>query len=237
MKGRKIPTNQYEIYANSVHGEALLENGDIGAPSCNDCHGNHGASPPGVSSVTHLCGTCHVNNMEFFRTSLMARTFEELDFHGCAQCHGHHSIERVKYDFVGTTQSSFCVKCHEEGDPGYKTAEIISAHLNNLVALYDSANAMAREVKIKGMNDVDIEYLLKDVKQSLIQSRTLVHTFDTIKIRTEINNGVNASLEALKFADNEIEEYYSRRYGFGFATLIFLFFAVILFIKIKSLEK
>ncbi len=45
MAQYKIPTNQYRLYVKSVHGVALLEKGDLGAPSCNDCHGNHGAVP------------------------------------------------------------------------------------------------------------------------------------------------------------------------------------------------
>ncbi len=42
MSSYKLPSNQYERFVNSVHGVALLDKGDISAPSCNDCHGNHG---------------------------------------------------------------------------------------------------------------------------------------------------------------------------------------------------
>ena len=42
MKPYKIPTDQYEKYAKSVHGIALLQKHDQGAPACNSCHGNHG---------------------------------------------------------------------------------------------------------------------------------------------------------------------------------------------------
>ncbi len=94
MKAYPIPSNQYELYAESVHGIALLENKDIGAPACNDCHGNHGATPPGLTSVTFICGNCHVINMEFFRQTRMAQAFEDMQFHGCEQCHGYHAIKK-----------------------------------------------------------------------------------------------------------------------------------------------
>src|SRR5688572_12273090 len=45
-----IPTDQAEKFKGSVHGEALLKNRDMAAPTCNDCHGNHGAAPPGATS-------------------------------------------------------------------------------------------------------------------------------------------------------------------------------------------
>jgi hypothetical protein len=69
MKDYKIPADQYEKYAQSVHGINLLEHKDLGAPACNDCHGNHGATPPGIESVSHVCGGCHVNNLEYFKES------------------------------------------------------------------------------------------------------------------------------------------------------------------------
>lgn len=48
MKEYDIPTDQITAYQNSIHGKALLEKGDQAAPACNDCHGNHGATPPGA---------------------------------------------------------------------------------------------------------------------------------------------------------------------------------------------
>ncbi|MFC1747035.1 cytochrome c3 family protein, partial [Candidatus Neomarinimicrobiota bacterium] len=43
-----VPVSQY---MGSVHGIALLERGDTAAPTCNNCHGNHGAIPPELSSI------------------------------------------------------------------------------------------------------------------------------------------------------------------------------------------
>jgi len=234
MEEYGLVSNQFELFAESVHGNALLENHDVGAPSCNDCHGNHGAMPPGVESVSLVCGTCHVNNMNYFSQSTMAVAFEEMDFHGCEQCHGHHEVAKTSDDMVGTGENSICNDCHDTGETGYEASSIISNHISELVSLYDSATIKSSEVKIKGMNDIEIEYKLKDAKQSLIQTRTLVHTFDTTKIREKSAEGINASLAALNFAKQEIDEYFSRRLGFGIATLTLLLLAIALFFKIKS---
>ena len=48
MKGYSIPTDQFAKYSTSVHHEALAVRGDLSAPTCTTCHGNHGAAPPGV---------------------------------------------------------------------------------------------------------------------------------------------------------------------------------------------
>lgn len=46
MKPYKIPTDQFGGYSASVHQEAMTVRGDLSAPTCTSCHGNHGAAPP-----------------------------------------------------------------------------------------------------------------------------------------------------------------------------------------------
>ena len=87
-----IPTNQFAEYSASVHAEALLIRQDTAAPACNDCHGNHGAVPPGVESITNVCGQCHALEATLFRGSRKQAIFDELGYSECAICHGHHQI-------------------------------------------------------------------------------------------------------------------------------------------------
>jgi hypothetical protein len=65
----------------------------------------------------------------------------------------------------------------------------------------------------------------------------LVHTFDTAKVKNKTDEGAAAAAEAINLANLEIEEYFTRRYGYGIATLIFLLLAVALYLKIKGLDK
>jgi predicted CXXCH cytochrome family protein len=237
MKQYKIPSNQYELYSQSVHGIALLDHKDIGAPACNDCHGNHGATPPGLTSVTFICGNCHVQNMEFFRNSKMASAFDELGFHGCEQCHGYHAIQKTSDNLVGVDINSFCVKCHEEGDKGYEVAKDIKIQISDLVTLYDSASTKSKDVIVKGMNDIDIGFLLQEGRQNLIESRTLIHTFDVEKVKEKTDKGKKVINEAIGLADKEFDKYYTRRRGFAIATVVLVIFAVALFFKIRDIEK
>ena len=62
---------QYNI---SVHHEALVVRGDLSAPTCTTCHGDHGAVPPGVDKVQNVCANCHV-----FQAQMYA---EEFPFQG-----------------------------------------------------------------------------------------------------------------------------------------------------------
>jgi len=237
MKSYKIPTDQYELYAASIHGQQLLENKDIGAPACNDCHGNHGATPPGLTSVVFICGSCHVKNMEFYRETRMARAFENLGFHGCEQCHGYHNIEKTTDNFVGTNKEAFCVKCHESGEKGYETAGKIRNSLSELDRMYKAANVKLLDVQLKGMDDVDIGFILKDAHQKLIEARTFVHTFNSDTVASTTNEGIKLVKQSINIADIEIEKYYDRRNGFLIATFVLVILAVGLYLKIKDIEK
>lgn len=237
MKRYNIPTNQFQQFAQSVHGKALLEENDTGAPACNDCHGNHGALPPGVNSVSHVCGICHVNNMQYFSTTKMSREFEKLEIHGCEGCHGNHLVLKTSDDMVGTGTDAVCVMCHEEGDKGFKEAQLIHTELTGMVALYDSAKTMQTKVQRIGMDDVDINFLLQESHQSLIKARTLVHTFDHVQVGEKTKEGADKSEEAIGLAIKEVQDYKTRRLGFGVATLFITILVIALFFKIRQIEK
>ncbi|MEE9168754.1 MAG: cytochrome c3 family protein [bacterium] len=232
-----IRTDQLEDFAQSVHGIALLENQDTGSPACNDCHGNHGAMPPGVTSISHVCGTCHSNNMQYFSTSKMAREFEELELHACEECHGNHAVKKTFDDMVGVGESSVCMDCHDTGDEGYKSAEGIHDALREMVAAYDTAEVRRKEVQRIGMEDEEIGFLLQEANQSLIQARTLVHTFDPEKVGEKTQEGREKAETALELASQQIKEYDVRRLGFGVATFFITILVVALYLKIRDMEK
>lgn len=232
-----IRTTQYRDYATSVHGTALLEREDLGAPACNDCHGNHGAQPPGIASIEHVCGMCHVNNANFFSATGMARAFADEELHACEECHGIHDVQPTFDAMVGTGDDSVCIMCHEEGDDGYTAADSMFAQLTALVAVQDSASVVTERVREIGMDDIEIGFLMRDAHESLIQARTLVHTFDPERTAEPITVGLAKSNEAITLGHEEIRDFRFRRFGFGIATLLITILTIALFFKIREVEK
>jgi len=109
--GRQVPLDQYARWRRSVHAAAMFDKSDLTAPTCNDCHGNHGATPPGVASVANICGNCHGREAGLFRDSVKATSFENHNelmagTSGCGDCHDDKPT-------VMLTQFSECVTCHE----------------------------------------------------------------------------------------------------------------------------
>jgi len=237
MRGYRITTDQFEKYAQSIHGQMLLENKDTFAPACNDCHGNHGAMPPGAESVSHICGSCHANTMQYFAASPMMEELVQMDLHACEQCHGYHSVKLASDDMIGVGESSVCIECHESGDSGYSMAEEIAGHIKKLVTTYEDAEKKMTEVERKGMDDVEIGFALQEANQGLIKSRTLIHTFSADEVGKTVGEGLIKAEEAIAIAESEIKEHRTRRYGFGGATIFITILIVGLFIKIRQMEK
>ena len=114
--GRPLPIDQYARWRRSVHAAALLDKGDLSAPTCNDCHGNHGATPPGLESIALVCGQCHGREAELFRASPKLQGFDRhnamLAEAGAASCVDCHEPPAPQSKLVGVTHLSECVSCH-----------------------------------------------------------------------------------------------------------------------------
>jgi len=114
--GRPLPLDQYSRWQRSVHANALLVREDLSAPTCNDCHGNHGATPPGLDSIAFVCGQCHGREADLFRNSVKQELLEghndylrEAGSEGCAAC---HSEPQNAASFTALTSFSECTSCH-----------------------------------------------------------------------------------------------------------------------------
>ena len=239
MAGYNIPTDQYDKFAKSVHGIALLEKDDIGAPACNDCHGNHGALPPGVDDIAAVCGLCHAKNATLFDQSPHKQAFQEQNLPQCETCHSNHDIEKPFDAMIGIGPKSVCIECHSGGgdDKGYATAEAVSVLLDSLVTTEQEATDIITRAEQKGMSVTDQRFALKDVHASLIESRTLVHSFSLEKIKPELDKGIKLAVAVYQQGLGILREYAFRRTGLGVATILITFVALLIWLKIRRIER
>ena len=88
--------------------------GDLGAPACNTCHGNHAASPPGVAQVSRSCSLCHSANASLFDGSKHKQAFDQHNWPECGQCHSNHAIAKTHDSMLATGPGQLCGDCHRE---------------------------------------------------------------------------------------------------------------------------
>ena len=239
MKPYKIPTDQYEKYASSVHGVALLQKHDVGAPACNSCHGNHGATPPGVESIAKVCGTCHALNADLFSASPHKKAFDELQLPECETCHGNHDIEPATTAMLGTGPDALCSRCHSSTDnaKGFNVAAEMRQLTDSLEESESHATTLIEEAEQKGMEVGEAKFKLRDARQARLEARTMVHSFNEQKFATTISKGLSTTSVVIGEATQSIDEYFFRRIGLGIATLIITILAISLYLFIKRIER
>ncbi|HSG77912.1 MAG TPA: cytochrome C [Burkholderiales bacterium] len=119
-------------YATSVHGKEVLENKNLYAAVCSDCHSTHDIDRPEGDpiklAITRNCGNCHAESL---------RTYTET-YHGqvstlgyahtakCFDCHDSHAIQRVsepESTVHPARRLETCRKCHAGVGAGFVTFE------------------------------------------------------------------------------------------------------------------
>ncbi len=232
-----IPTNQYESYTQGVHGIALLQKHTKGAPACNDCHGNHGATPPGIDDIATVCMSCHSFNGDLFNHSPHKDGFKQANLSSCVACHSNHKINHPTDDMVGVGPSGLCAKCHQPNTPGY----IAGAKMKRLLDSLQEKELETRNVLAKAKElDMDVsdgEMKIETIRENMIESRTAIHAFSDAHLAEVTVKGFAAASQASKVATDAIYEYKYRRIGFGIATLVITCLALLLWLKIRQIER
>ncbi|RPI24044.1 MAG: hypothetical protein EHM61_18200 [Acidobacteria bacterium] len=236
MKGR-LPTNQAEHYEKSVHAHALTKKNDLSAPTCNDCHGNHGASPPGVASVANVCGTCHTRQAELFRKSPHNESFQQLGQGECLACHGNHEIKSPTDEMVGTSKPATCVDCHAEGDPGFTGAAEMNRSIAALARRLGEAEKLLARAERAGMEVSRARFGLTEGHDALVGTRVLVHGFSPGLVKAETQRGMSIANQTWKQGEQALEELQFRRKGLAASLLVIGFALVAVYLKIQQIER
>jgi bacterioferritin-associated ferredoxin len=231
-----IPVDQESKYERSVHHAALTEKGDLSAPTCNDCHGNHGAAPPGVSWVGNVCGQCHAVMDDRYEESRHATTFAALGMPGCATCHGNHEILAARDEWLGLGEGSICGRCHREEDAGGQTALAMREAIDSLALRIDSARVVLEEAEQAGMEVSAAQADLSDAHSALVKSRTAMHSFSVEAVLEAVEPGQEVAEASLTRGLAALRDVQIRRLGLAASVAVILLLVLGLWLKIRDLE-
>ncbi|MDH3404819.1 MAG: cytochrome c3 family protein, partial [Acidobacteriota bacterium] len=159
-----------ERYESSVHGRAVAA-GNVAAPTCVNCHGVHGATPPGVGDVGKVCGTCHVQARVAFLAGPHGTGLAAANLPECESCHSNHAIHPLDDADLG----SLCAECHE-GDSeavqvGLKVRALIGAASEEL----DRAELLTLEAEKVPLDVEDHLARLGEARTYVTEAQTIVH--------------------------------------------------------------
>jgi len=231
--GSPLPTNQRADYETSIHYAALVKRNDLSAPTCNDCHGNHGAAPPGVGAVTNVCGTCHATFAAKFALSTHSQIFDR----GCVECHGNHAIPPTSDELIGTSPKAICATCHSAGEAGYLAAGQIRAGLDRLKGELNRTSDLISSVQNAGMEVSEQELALGEARAHVTLVRTELHTSNPAAVEPIVAEGLGIVAGVDRAGAAAQAELLFRRKGL-FASLIAILLVVVgLAFKIRDLNR
>ncbi len=231
-----IPTDQKKEYLQSIHWKKLSDEGDLSAPTCNDCHGNHGAAPPGVAWVGNVCGECHTVMANLFQQSFHSDILAMLGRPGCATCHGNHRIVEPTDTLLGVGEGSACGRCHDEKSAGGKIAIEMRGLIDSLrVALFEADSILTRAANA-GMEVSQAQFDLKSAGTALVRARTAIHSFSVDSVKAAVDEGLRVASAAYGRGRAALRELRIRRTGLAVSVAIILMLIVGLVLKIRELE-
>jgi predicted CXXCH cytochrome family protein len=230
-----IPTNQLSEYHTSVHWGALKK-GDLGAPNCVSCHGNHGAKPPEAPSVAAVCGSCHVLFAQNYDRSVHQPIFSGASGGGgCIVCHSNHGIQEPSTAMLAGPKA-VCSTCHDADSPGSKTAAQMAQWIDGLGAALKNSEALLAQADKAGMEVSEAQARLADGRESLVKARLAMHSFNPDEMHKPIEAGMAISAEALKAGQAALHERDVRRFGLAISALLIAITVAAIRLVIRRLE-
>jgi hypothetical protein len=229
-----IPIDQKSEYLASIHWEKMSVEGDLSAPTCNDCHGNHGAAPPGIEWVGNVCGNCHPVNDQMYDQSRHSQVFAMMGVPGCASCHNNHRIEPASDEMVGIGDESVCVRCHGKDESGPPAR--IRALIDSLRLSYAAADSILERAENSGMEVSDALFDLNSAQTKLVSARAAVHSFDVANVAAEVDAGLEVTSSAFERGLEALRDLRFRRIGLAVSVVIILLLISGLLLKIKEME-
>ena len=225
MAPYNIPTDQYALYKDSVHGEALLDHQDTRAPSCATCHGTHGAAPPGFSEVANVCGSCHTATQDYYISGVHNNP-DNPDSPLCVTCHGRYDVQQPSEAMFSGTEPRHCGSCHASDSPEGQVVANLQDALVKADAALQTANERVDQAARLGMIVADEEGLMTEARTHLITARAAQHTVNPDVVFEETDASVDLSNQAFDQADKAIQQSQFRRLAMVIAVAVIVLIIV-----------
>ncbi|MFQ5703226.1 MAG: cytochrome c3 family protein, partial [Gemmatimonadales bacterium] len=190
MASYDIPTDQLEQYRSSVHWQQISAAGDLSAPTCNDCHSNHGPAPAGLSWVGDACGTCHAGMAESYGKSRHAKILTLMGLPGCITCHENHAVKEAADSMLGVEDGAVCARCHVAGAGGGVGAEEMKTAIDSLRRRVKAVSDQLERAASSGVEVSETQLDLEGAGNAIVRARAAVHTFQVDSVVDAVSSGL-----------------------------------------------
>jgi len=251
MERAGLPSDSVDRFRAGIHGDALLVQRSRGAPSCTDCHGSHGALPPGVGDAVQICGQCHINTAEHYTKSAHAKSgemqcvachddkkkdpaFRRSD---CTVCHGSHAIRKPGDGMYEGDAVGHCGHCHRQKDEAARLETLILGGRRKLEAAVRETKQELKDAKRRGFF-VEYESLYEqESARTLVSLQPLIHSLDATAISKHLEDGLKRQDRTREIIAKKTEALRDRRIMLSGLALVLLLLLGLLAVKLKAVRR
>ncbi len=235
MRSPGARTDQMAGYRKGVHGRLLLEAGDRRVPTCADCHGIHGAVPPGVGEVANVCGSCHFVIARHFREGAHALAVRDIGVPKCISCHAAHDVAPASSELYAGNAPGRCGSCHpaasEPSRVGVAIQDLIGGAQEGLARVEAELARLHRQ----GLDVREPAGLVVEARAAVIEAKPVAHALQVAPVKVRTDRALRLLGRAEEQARLLREELEGRRRALKVALVLTLGIIGLLIIKRPSL--
>ncbi len=209
MEPYGIPTNQYELYQTSVHGRALMIDGNLEAPTCATCHSSHGATLPGTAELIDVCGECHSLSEKYYLTGGHGSGRQKgSEAPRCVTCHGRYDVEPASLELFLSDGPRGCGSCHLSGSLESAAIDVMYQTLAGAEQALQAAEQAMEEARAAELSLDAQESRLEKARTRFAEAVAAQHELqlETIEEKTAEVESISAEVqEAVEEAISERE--------------------------------
>jgi hypothetical protein len=250
MAKADLPHDTVDRFLGSVHGHVLVDDDARGAPACADCHGAHGARPPGARDLVHVCDRCHAATGDLYRASVHGQS-EEMncktchvdekgrDYHrsDCTACHGAHSIRRADDAMFLGDEPGKCGHCHREPDASHEFIAAVREGKEHLRQALRETRADCERLRERGLFLENEEGFLRESQRALVAARPKVHAADIEAMRRHFDDGAHRQEQARALIKKQERVLRDRGLVLGGIAAFLVMFAAVLGVRLRELRR
>ncbi len=250
MTAAGLPTDTVARFRNSVHGRLLINEYGRGVPACADCHGAHGARPPGARDLVHVCDRCHSATGDIYRASVHGRSDEmncrtchtdekgrQFDRAACTACHDTHSIRVANDSMFEGDVPGHCDHCHREPGEAQEFVRTVREGKRILRERMSQTREDSDRLRQRGLFLDNEASFLRESERALVSARPILHSMEIETMRRHFDDGARRQEQARELIGKKERVLRDRSLVLGAIAAFLLMLVSVLSVRLWELRR
>src|SRR6185503_10375847 len=138
---------------------------------------------------------------------------------------------------LGTAEGSVCISCHKQGEKGFIAAGELRSKIDGLLGRIAKSKEILDRAERAGMEVSKPKFDLREAIDGVTHARVLIHTSSPPEVDKVVAPAVGVAEKAYQAGIDALVELNFRRKGLVISLFFILFLAVLVYLKLRDIEK